>query len=134
MIKKKGESSVTDDKQKKMSSSEREQLLIENFVGLQHAMTNLSIKFNALSENIGRLLDVFEEAAKGFIEGNSKMGDEDMLKKIDSLLEQNKTIARGLVMMEEKLRPRMDMEMKPRMEVEISNEPPRAKPKPLPNA
>ena len=33
----------------KMSAAQREEILIENFVGLQHAMTNLSIKFGMLS-------------------------------------------------------------------------------------
>jgi len=91
-------------KPKQMTAREREQLLIENFVGLQHAMTNLSMKFGNLSENIQTLLQVFEEAAKNFVQGPSKVDNEGMLKKIDSLLDQNKTIAKGLVLMEENLR------------------------------
>ena len=115
-------------KEKKMTAKEREELLIENFVGLQHAMTNMSIKFGSLSDNISKLLQVFEEAAKNFISGG-KSDDRDMLKKIDSLLDQNKTIAKGLILMEGKLRgraeePRM---MQPRIEM------PHAKPKPLPS-
>lgn len=94
-------------KKKRMTARERDELLIENFVGLQHAMTNLSIKFGSLSDNIVKLLNVFEEAAKGFASGG-RVDDKDMLKKIDSLLEQNKTIAKGLVLMEGKLRGRND--------------------------
>lgn len=90
---------------KQLTAREREELLIENFVGIQHAMTNLSIKFGALSDNISNLLMVFEEAAKNFAEGG-KSDDKDMLRKINSLLDQNKTIARGLVLMESKLRGR----------------------------
>ena len=60
-------------KKKKMTAREREELLIENFVGLQHAMTNMSIKFGALSDNISKLLQVFEEAAKGFVSGGRVM-------------------------------------------------------------
>lgn len=85
----------------------REQLLIENFVGLQHAMTNMSIRFGTLSDNISKLLSIFEEAAKGFVIGD-KVDDEQMLQKIDSLLDQNKTIAKGLVLMEEKVRTRVE--------------------------
>lgn len=92
-------------REKKMTAKEREELLIENFVGIQHAMTNLSIKFGGLSDNITRLLQVFEEAAKNFMEGG-KPDDSDMITKINSLLDQNKTIARGLLLMEEKLRVR----------------------------
>lgn len=92
---------------KKMTAREREELLVENFVGLQHAMTNMSVKFGMLSDNMSRLLSVFEEAAKGFVVG-AKGDDKDMLKKIDSLLDQNKTIAKGLVIMEEKVRTRVE--------------------------
>ena len=97
-------------REKKMTAREREELLIENFVGLQHAMTNMSIKFGGLSDNIAKLLQVFEEAAKGFISGD-RVDDKDMLKKIDSLLDQNKTIAKGLVLMEGKLRGRAEPEV-----------------------
>ena len=93
--------------EKKMTAREREELLIENFVGLQHAMTNMSIKFGSLSDNIVKLLSVFEEAAKGFASGG-QVDNKDMLKKIDSLLDQNKTIAKGLVLMEGKLRGRQE--------------------------
>jgi len=65
-------------KKKKMTAREREELLIENFVGLQHAMTNLSIKFGSLSDNISQLLQVFEEAAKNFVSGGNS-NDKDML-------------------------------------------------------
>ena len=92
---------------KKMTAREREELLIENFVGLQHAMTNLSIKFGSLSDNIVKLLNVFEEAARSFASGG-RSDDKDMLNKIDSLLNQNKTIAKGLVLMEGKLRGRSE--------------------------
>ena len=113
-------------KEKKMTAREREELLIENFVGLQHAMTNLSIKFGSLSDNMTRLLQVFEEAAKNFVSGG-KSEDRDMLKKINSLLDQNKTIAKGLVLMEGKLRGRADTPTQPQpSEMHL-------RPKPLPS-
>ncbi len=103
---------------KKMTAKEREELLIENFVGLQHAMTNMSIKFGSLSDNISKLLQIFEESAKNFVSGG-KPDDKEMLEKIDSLLNQNKTIAKGLVLMEGKLRGRSEgvppMAPQPRM-------------------
>lgn len=111
-------------KEKKMTAREREELLIENFVGLQHAMTNLSIKFGSLSDNISRLLQIFEESAKNFMEGG-KPDDQEMLKKINSLLDQNKTIAKGLVLMESKLRGRVEQKDSHPEEAQ------RFKPKPL---
>jgi hypothetical protein len=144
-----GVDGVKKPKPKKMTAKEREELLIENFVGLQHAMTNMSIKFGALSDNMTKLLQVFEEAAKAFVSGD-KTDDKDMLKKIDSLLDQNKTIAKGLVLMEGKLRGRAEPgvagsglrvageQVGQRIEgaggqVPPRSEPPRVRPRPLPS-
>jgi len=80
-----------------------EKIFIENFINLQHAMTNLSIKFSELSQNISNLLGVFEEAAKTLAK-SEKQVDGQIVNKIDSLLEQNKTIAKGLVLMEDQFK------------------------------
>lgn len=137
MVKREGTSSGlnTDVKPaKKMTAAQREEILIENFVGLQHAMTNLSIKFGALSDNINRLLQIFEEAARNFSGMPSDRTEDsemnkDMIRKIDSLLDQNKTIAQGLVIMEEKLRAKAE-QVAPPIHNEIAARP---RPKPLPN-
>lgn len=91
-----------------LSSSETQRLLVENFTGLQKAMTNLAIKFEGLSGQINSLLEIFELSAKNFVGGGNVSPEEnrDILNKIDSLLEQNKTLAKGLVTLEEKLRPK----------------------------
>ena len=92
---------------KKMSAKEREELLIENFVGLQKAMIHLSMKFENLSDNMSKLLNIFELSAKDYLINKGRMSpevDKDLLNKINSLLEQNKTIAKGLVMVEERVR------------------------------
>ena len=112
MVKKIGESidnkpkiaSRTWDKPKKLTKAELERQLIDNFVNLQNVLTNLSIKFDALSDNISKLLQLFEISAKSFVEklpemggatGISKEKDKEFLSKVDTLLEQNKTIAKG---------------------------------------
>ena len=119
-------------KKKKMTAREREELLIENFVGLQHAMTNMSIKFGALSDNISKLLQIFEESAKNFMSGG-RSDDEEMLGKINSLLDQNKTIAKGLVLMEGKLRGRSE-EPQGMQSMPPSPEVSPMRPKPLPTS
>lgn len=97
-------------KKDSMSKSELEQALLNNFVNLQKVLTNLSIKFDELSDNISKLLQLFEISAKSFAEKYSGEGEEtnggdtQMLSKLDSLLDQNKTIAKGIMMMEEKIR------------------------------
>ena len=124
---------------KKISQKEMQELLIDNFVGLQKAMTNLSIKFESLSEQMRRLLEIFELSAKNFMTQNqdsSSSDNKEVLNKIDSLLEQNKILARGLVLIEEKLkvRPEQMPQMQQVTEAEEyePSEMPRKQPKPLP--
>ncbi|MEK6820594.1 MAG: hypothetical protein AABX71_02675 [Nanoarchaeota archaeon] len=87
-------------------------ILVENFVSLQKALTNLSFKFDRLSDNISTLLQLFEISAKSFSEKLSAFTpeiekDREFLDKLNALLEQNKVIARGLTLMEEKMRERL---------------------------
>lgn len=99
---------------KKMSKAEIEEALIANFVNLQKVLTNLSIRFDELSNNITKLLQLFEISAKSFAEKYEQQPaktdeiDKDFLKKLDSLLDQNKTIAKGIMLMEEKVRDRVN--------------------------
>ena len=55
-------------KKKAMSKAELEQALIDNFTNLQKVLTNLSIKFEDLSNNMSKLLQLFEISAKSFAE------------------------------------------------------------------
>jgi hypothetical protein len=102
-------------KKKTMTKAELEQKLIDNFVNLQKVLTNLSVKFDNLSEQISKLLQLFEISAKSFAEkqekgelnlGENKEKDEELVNKLDTLIDQNKTIAKGLTLMEGKLRER----------------------------
>jgi len=87
-------------------------ILVDNFVSLQKAITNLAEKFDSLSSHISSLLQLFEFSAKSFAD---KMAtsvpevekDREFLEKLNRLLEQNKVIAKGLTLMEEKLRERL---------------------------
>ncbi|NCO11367.1 hypothetical protein CO038_01620 [Candidatus Pacearchaeota archaeon CG_4_9_14_0_2_um_filter_39_13] len=96
---------------KKSSKTEKlENKLVENMVELQKLHVNLIEKFDGLAEQVTHLLALFETSAKTFakspaIEMASK--DHEFLQKIDKLLEQNKVLAKGLTLMEQKLRERM---------------------------
>ena len=92
-------------KSKKVSVDEA---LLENFVNLQHVLTNLAVKFEDLSSNISRLLQLFELSAKSFADKpiTTPGVDQEFLKKLDSLLDQNKTISKGIMMMEDRIRNR----------------------------
>ena len=70
-------------------------ILVENFVNLQKAITNLAVKFDSLSEQISKLLQLFEISARSFGEKISIGApdiekDREFLNKLDKLLEQNK--------------------------------------------
>jgi len=87
-------------------------ILIENFVNLQRAMTNLTVKFDSLSIQISSLLQLFEISARSFSEKLSTSmpeleKDKEFLSKLNALLDQNKVIAKGLTLMEEKMRERL---------------------------
>jgi hypothetical protein len=77
--------------------------LIQNFVVMQKVLVNLSVKFDHLSNQISQLLNVFEISAKAITQKEfnpaSTKDTQEIQKKIDSLLDQNKLIARGLTLM-----------------------------------
>ncbi len=87
-----------------------EQVLVHNLVELQKVHANLAEKFDKLSSQLSDLLALFELAARSFAQQpgmkvNEK--DKEFLEKVDKLLEQNKTIAKGLTLMEERTRERV---------------------------
>jgi len=87
-------------------------LLLQNFTSLQQSFTNLAIKLDNLTEQTSKLLQLFELSAKSFIEKipntiSEIEKDREFLDKIDKLLDQNKLVAKSLVLMEQQLRERM---------------------------
>ncbi len=89
-----------------------EKILIQNFVSLQEVMTNLSIKFDSLSKGIARLLDLFEKSAGALMEKDLIVTDlkkdekkeketKEIIEGLNRLLEQNKVLARGLILLHE---------------------------------
>jgi hypothetical protein len=87
-----------------------EKILVENFVSLQRVMTNLSGKFGELSLQISKLLDLFEVSAKTLAEkeigaGRNEEENKEILRKIETLMEQNKLIARGITIMHKDFEP-----------------------------
>src|SRR3989344_8575660 len=95
---------------KRRRGSDATNLMLENFVTLQHVLTDVSTNLVRLNEQLSGLLGIFEEAAKGFVEGGKKEGKvnapeaNQLITKLDMLLEQNKTIAKGLTLLEQKVR------------------------------
>ncbi|MBU1129531.1 MAG: hypothetical protein KJ949_02800 [Nanoarchaeota archaeon] len=89
------------------NDKEIEKLLIQNFIALQKVMTHLSLKFENLTLEISKLLELFEISAKSlakkdFESDQGKKDEEKVMKKIDTLLDQNRIIAKGLTLLHEK--------------------------------
>lgn len=92
---------------KSQSKTQLEAKVIENLVELQKVHSHLADKFDKLAEQISSLLALFELTARNFAsQPHVQMAEKDkeFLDKIDKLLEQNKTIAKGLTLMEQKVR------------------------------
>lgn len=75
--------------------------LVENELSLQKKTVELISTFNVLSQRIDKFLGVFEKAASRIERGEI---EEPLAKKLESLIEQNKTIARGLLLLERYVR------------------------------
>jgi len=121
MVKKIGEALIKKPPKKKpMTKAELEKTLIDNFINLQKVLTNLAVKFDELSSNMSKMMQLFEISAKSFAEKYSReetgKSDKELLKRLDSLLDQNKTIAKGILLMEDRIKNRAS--------------PPRERPKP----
>jgi hypothetical protein len=90
------------------TNPEIENVLVSNFVSLQKVMVNLSVKFEELSTQISKLLQLFEISAKALAEKDfdvekNNRDNTKILEKLENVLEQNKTIARGLTLMHDKI-------------------------------
>lgn len=72
--------------------------LIENNAILQSKIADLVISVNSLSKNVSNLVNLFTKAADLIEKGEIK--EPALAEKLNDLLEQNKNIARGLIMLE----------------------------------
>lgn len=92
-------------------------LLIENNVGLQKKLLGLTESIDGMTKKVGRLLSLIEKASEGFVgpesgEGigekpglkSSKTSRDELVDKLEGLIKQNKTIARGLILLEKYVR------------------------------
>ncbi len=81
-------------------SNQTEKILVENFVALQNVIVDLAEKFTNLSAQMSKLLGLFETSAKTLAEKGFE-DNKEMVQKLDALLDQNKTLAKGIVFLHE---------------------------------
>ncbi len=102
---KKGKRIIKKIKKSTSENSKKNEVLAENFVGIQKVLIELSLKLNDLSNNLSKLLKLFEMSAETLVKKDFNISDEDeekILKKLDLMSEQNKLIAKGVALMHEK--------------------------------
>ena len=80
--------------------------LIDNFIALQRVMLNLSTKFDNLSAQIGKLLDIFEISAKSLARRDFEPDRENrdiklVIEKLNNLSQQSGLIGKGLALIHE---------------------------------
>ncbi len=73
--------------------------ILENLVDLQDVLSHLAVKVDDLTKNVEKLLKLFNEAAQSF-----KEPEHDLQNTIKTLLDQNRIIAKGISIIEERLR------------------------------
>lgn len=84
--------------------------VLQNHIKLQKVCVDLIESMNTLSKKMERMLSLFEEAAKNIDQAE---GGGSLEKKLEALLEQNKIIARGLVLIEKYIRDKTTTGFKP---------------------
>ena len=84
----------------KLSKDDIIHQLAENNLSLQEKTIELIISIKELTNKVDDMVTIFGEAAKHIKEGT----DRPLMEKLQNLLEQNKTIAQGLIMLEKYVR------------------------------
>ena len=86
-------------------------LLLRNSVALQKMLVDLATNLKILNKRVSSLLSLFEEESKSFRSlkarprtGAAPAGIEELSDKIDDLVEQNRTIAKGVLLLERTLK------------------------------
>ena len=80
--------------------------LIEYNIALQNKTAELISSISQLTKRIDAMVSLFEEAAKSIKAGT----DEPLMRRLSDLLEQNKNIARGLILLERYIKEKAAME------------------------
>ena len=94
---------------KKASASHHDKLLdklVENTILLQKKDAELMTSTKKLVDKIDKMLHVFDEASKHVMEVSEDKRIAELTDKLDDLLNQNKNIAKGLIMLEQYVRKR----------------------------
>jgi len=105
------EKKVKQESKKSGNFNDNIKLLIENSISLQKVLTSMTLSLDGLSIDVKKMVDLFEDANKAFeqgkkpLEGKTEKTEMRILQeKINSLIEQNKVMANGIILLEGYLR------------------------------
>ncbi len=80
-------------------------LLMENSIALQKVLTEVATNLSQLNKRLEMLLNLFEEAAKNFsAKRPESVKEKEVIGKLSEIADQNRTIARGLMLLEQTAR------------------------------
>ncbi len=104
--KKKKKAKKTTSSPKKRSGINLDKALTDNFIALQKIMVNVSIKFDNLSNQISKLLELFEISAKSLARKDFERDKENkdikkILEKLDNVSQHAGLIGKGLALIHE---------------------------------
>ena len=88
---------MADSGSKKTTKQDIIDQLVKNSVEMQKKTADLLISVNTLTKKVDELVEIFKKAAEHIEKGDIK---EPLARKLTDLLEQNKKIARGLLLLE----------------------------------
>lgn len=77
-------------------------MLLENSIALQKTLAALAADLKSLNQKVSSMLELFEAASKTMREKPSVKTD--FAEKVDLLIKQNKTIAKGLLLLEKAIK------------------------------
>ncbi|RME54611.1 hypothetical protein D6777_03260 [Candidatus Woesearchaeota archaeon] len=106
-------SSAKDPAQEKLINA-----LIEHNIELQHKLVDLIVSVKSLSTNVKEMVTLFSEAGEHIKKGKY---EDPLLVKLDELLEQNKNLAKGLLLLEKFVREKQQQQtaFTPRMQSQL---------------
>ena len=93
---------------KKQPSEEILNLILENNVNLQKDLIETQEELKNLNIKLTELLDIFDKASKTFEESSERGTNNDLVdleKKLSMLIDQNRVLAKGLLLLERSVRP-----------------------------
>lgn len=96
-------------KEEGLNNADSIKLLLDNSVALQKVMADLALNLNKLTDEMSQVMSLFREFSAGVGEEKAvreveRSNNAELIRKLDSLIDQNKHVSKGLILLESTLR------------------------------